>query len=304
MLTISNYHYIREDYKTPYPSIFGVTPVEFKQQLQKIKNEGDVITPTDFLANYESIVTSKDNFFLITFDDGLKEQFEFAIPVLDDLNLQAIFFANSINSEKKKVTTVHKIHLLRSILSPQEILNYLEINKIKKLNPSEFEKAKLNYRFDAAASAALKYVLNFKIPFDVQEDLVHSLFELHFSENEIFESLYMSTKQLKYIAQLNCLGSHSHSHYPLGLLNQEKLKYELENSKLYLETITGQPIKMIAYPYGTPEACNDSVAEAAEKAGYLYGFTTKKGIIDPSQNKLLLNRFDCNDLVGGKNYKL
>ena len=61
---------------------------------------------------------------------------------------------------------------------------------------------------------------------------------------------------------------------------------------------------MIAYPYGTPEACTDLVAKTAKKVGYLYGFTTKKGIIEESQNKLLLNRFDCNDVVGGKNFKL
>jgi MFS family permease len=30
----------------------------------------------------------------------------------------------------------------------------------------------------------------------------------------------------------------------------------------------------------------------------------QKGIVDASQNKLLLNRFDCNDLIGGKNFKL
>lgn len=303
MLKVSNYHYIRENYKTNYPSIFGVTPNEFKKQLKLLKNEGDLITPSEFLANYEALVLEKDNFFLITFDDGLKEQFDFAVPILNELEMQAIFFANSINLEEKKVSTVHKIHLLRSMVSPHLILRYLKEQKVKMLTNDELQKAITNYRFDDASSAELKYLLNYKISFDSQELLVNSIFDLHFSESDVFESLYMSNQHLRYLANINCLGSHTHTHYPLGLLALEKLNYELEHSKTYFENLTEKPIQMIAYPYGTPEACTDLVAENAKKVGYLYGFTAKKGVIDVYQNKLLLNRFDCNDLPGGKNYK-
>lgn len=304
MLTVSNYHYIRENYNNAYPSIFGVTPREFKSQLKQFRCEGDFITPNDFLSDFTNLVVSKDNYYFITFDDGLKEQFEFAVPILDEFNTQAIYFANSINSEEKKVSTVHKIHLLRSILHPDEILSYLEYNKIKKLTSEEVEKAQINYRFDEVNSATLKYLLNFKIPFDQQEKLVHSLFELHFSEIEVCDSLYMNKNQLKYLADLSCLGSHTHSHYPLGLLSEKKMNFELEHSKNYLEKLTESNIQMIAYPYGTIEACNDLVADAAKINGYSFGFTTKKGIVNKFQSKLLINRFDCNDLVGGKNYKL
>ncbi|MQP24768.1 polysaccharide deacetylase family protein [Flavobacterium sp. LMO8] len=304
MITISNYHYIREDFSAPYPSVFGVTPMRFKHQLKLLKNEGDLITPSEFLANYEELVVSKDNFFFITFDDGLKEQFSFALPILDEFGMQAIFFANSMNVEEKRVSTVHKIHLLRSVIPSHVLLNYLKDQKIAMLTHEELQQAKTNYRFDDAASAELKYLLNFKISFDVQELLVQSIFEKHFSESEILESLYMSKAQLQYLANIDCLGSHTHTHYPLGLLSEDNLTYELKHSKNYLEKLSGKAIQMIAYPYGTPEACTDLVAETAKKVGYLYGFTTRKGIIEESQNKLLLNRFDCNDVVGGKNYKL
>lgn len=304
MISISNYHYIRENFSTPYPSIFGVTPKSFKKQLNMFKNEGDLISPTEFLENYDQLVASKENFFFLTFDDGLKEQFDFALPILDELGMQAIFFANSINTEKSCLSTVHKIHLLRSIISSNELLNYLKAEKIDMLTQQELEQSKLIYRFDNIESAHLKYLLNFKISFDIQESLVKSIFDSYFSESEIMESLYMSTSQLRCLANMNCLGSHTHTHYPLALLSEEKLIYELEHSKKYLENISGTIIKMVAYPYGTEDACNSKVAEIAYKTGYSYGFTTRKGIIDDNQNKLLLNRFDCNDLIGGKNFKL
>jgi peptidoglycan/xylan/chitin deacetylase (PgdA/CDA1 family) len=304
MLTVSNYHYIREDFSTPYPSIFGVTPTTFKKQLKLLRNEGDFVTQKDFLEDYEYLVKTKDNFNFITFDDGLREQFDFAIPILDELDVQAVFFANTINFEEKKVSTVHKIHLLRSVISPQELLKILRSQEIEMLTQNEMLEARLCYRFDDDASAELKYLLNFKISFERQELLIQTIFERYFIETKTLELLYMSNFQLQYLATKNCLGSHTHTHYPLGLLSEDKLIYELEHSKNYLECLTGTSIQMIAYPYGTDEACTEMVAENAKKAGYLYGFTTKKGKIDDNQNRLLLNRFDCNDLIGGKNFKL
>lgn len=303
MLNIINYHYTRENFKTPYPSIFGVTPTDFKKQLVLLKNEGNCVSPSEFVDNFTDIVTSKEKCFFITFDDGLKEQYELALPIIDELGMQAVFFANSINFEEKKVSTVHKIHLLRSILLPDVFLSYLDQHQIKVLTDVETQKAITNYRFDDIKSASLKYLLNFKIPFDVQEVIVNSIFERYFSESEVLETLYMDISQIKHLANLNCLGSHTHSHYPLGLLNKNKLNFELEHSKHYFEKLTEKSIQMVTYPYGTDEACTSLVAETAEKVGYLFGFTTKKGEVNVDQNKLLLKRFDCNDVIGGKNYK-
>lgn len=293
---------MREDFSSLFPSIFGVTPNKFKLQLQLISNEGDFIRPTEFMEKYDDLVSSKSNFFLVTFDDGLKEQFDFALPILDELGLEAIFFANSINTEEKRVSTVHKIHLLRSIISPRDLLIDIENRGILMLNSQECYQAKSCYRFDDSPTAEVKYLLNFKISFDKQEKLVNSIFERYFIENEVSEGLYMSAPQLQYLAKLNCLGSHTHSHYPLGLLGEDKLMFELEHSKNYLQRITKHPIQIVSYPYGTPEACPDSVAETAKNVGYSFGFTTCKGFVTEAQNKLLLNRFDCNDVIGGKNY--
>ena len=73
MLTVSNYHYVRNNFVTPYPSIFGVTPTFLKNQLVALKNTGTFITPQELLENHEEVIQSPENYILITFDDGLKE---------------------------------------------------------------------------------------------------------------------------------------------------------------------------------------------------------------------------------------
>ncbi len=303
MLTAGNYHYIREDFTAPYPSIFGVTPRAFREQLKRLKNEGDFIHPKNLSDNFSECLHSKDNYWLVTFDDGLREQYDYALPELDALGIAAFFFANSRNREKNKVSTVHQIHLLRSVASPGEFLKKLAAAEVPELSQNDKTRSHGIYRYDDAATAELKYLLNFKIGFDRQETVIKSIFDDYFSEDEILDKLYMTTQHYIALAQNGCLGSHTHSHYPLGLLSAEKIRFELEHSKNYFEILTKSPIDTVAYPYGTTEAATPEVAAIAEKAGYKLGFTTIRGVNSGNENPLLLNRFDCNDLPGGKNFK-
>jgi peptidoglycan/xylan/chitin deacetylase (PgdA/CDA1 family) len=303
MLTVSNYHYIRENYNTNYPSIFGVTPDVFRKQLLLLKDKGDFVNSINLVSNTNSILNSKENYYFITFDDGLKEQFDYALPILEELDIPAVFFVNSRNFQEKKVSTVHKIHLLRSVISPLDFLK--NISRFTEINFSEQDKmkAKSIYIYDDNESAVLKYILNFKMDFSKQESIIKSIFDVFFDESAVLEELYMSESQIMDLSKKSFLGSHTHNHYPIGLLDDKGIKYELENSKLYFENLTNSKIETVAYPYGTPEACTDEVARIAKEVGYKLGFTTTRGNNSINNDYLLLNRFDCNDLIGGKNYK-
>lgn len=302
MLTVSNYHYIRPDFTAKYPSIFGVTPAQFEAQLKLLKQQADFIHPNDLLDHPQEVLTDKQRYFFITFDDGLKEQFNHALPILDALNIPAIFFVNSVNFEHQKVTTVHKIHLLRSVLDAQTLLDATNRFSEVQLTADECTHAQSVYRYDDATAAALKYLLNFKMSFLAQEKFVDAYFKEHFNESEIHADLYMSAQQIQVLAQKGFLGSHTHQHYPIGLLPEAEMKFELLHSKTYLEKLTQTDIKMVSYPYGTAEACTDLTAKLAQEVGYEFGFTTHRGSNHIKQNALLLNRYDCNDLPGGKSY--
>jgi peptidoglycan/xylan/chitin deacetylase (PgdA/CDA1 family) len=159
------------------------------------------------------------------------------------------------------------------------------------------------YIYDDEKSAEIKYILNFILSYKEQEEIINELFIKYFDENKLLSELYMSNENLKELGNLKYLGSHTHSHYPLGLLKTENIIKELENSKTFFETLTKTKIETVAYPYGTDESCTHEVAKLAVATGYKFGFTTKRGANSSAQNKMLLNRFDCNDLIGGKNYK-
>lgn len=303
MLTVSNYHYIRPKFDAKYPSIFGVNPSQFKKQLLLLRDKGEIIFPQDFISNSKYILESKENFYFITFDDGLKEQYDYALPVLDELGIPAIFFVNSSNFFEKKISTVHKIHLLRSILSPDEFCKQLFTTDAVEVSFLDSDLAKDIYQYDDEKSAVLKYVLNFKMNYKEQESVIHKIFVQYFEEGDVLGNLYMGGQSLIDLAHRGFLGSHSHHHYPLGLLPLETIKFEIQSSKTTLEEITNSKIELIAYPFGTKEACTADVAEIAKKVGFKFGFTTSRGNNTGLENPLLLNRFDCNDILGGKHYK-
>src|SRR6056297_977611 len=176
MLIVSNYHYIREDFSAKYPSIFGLTPEQFRRQLEELSKHGDFISKDDLLA-YKHKAFDK-NYILITFDDGLKEQYELAKSILDEMGIPALFFINTENFQEKQVSLVHKIHLLRSQLSSEEILRELKKQEVKNLTETEKTLALSHYNYDDEQTAILKYLLNFKMSLPAQKAFISPLFEL------------------------------------------------------------------------------------------------------------------------------
>jgi peptidoglycan/xylan/chitin deacetylase (PgdA/CDA1 family) len=89
------------------------------------------------------------------------------------------------------------------------------------------------------------------------------------------------------------IGAHGRSHRSLLECNDADLMEELTSSKSYLEDITGRPVSTLAYPYG---ATNRRVRDAAERAGYTLGLSSRFDINRPGRDRLMLNR--CNVLRG------
>lgn len=305
MLTVCNFHYIRPDFSKPYPSIFGVTPAEFDAQIKTLKKEGNFVTVKELEQDIDAILQDNYNHLLITFDDGLHEQFELALPILEQNRTEALFFINSMNFLENKVSMVHKIHLVRSVISPSEILKAIRKNSFSpsaELTPMECSKAVGHYRYDDEATACLKYLLNFKLPQSSVELLINTLFEQNFEEQSVVSSLYMSNQQLQYLAERQMLGNHTHSHLALGLLPQHQIEEEILKTKSFIQNFKKNDNLAISYPYGSAEACQWPVTEMAKQTGHHLGFSMERGVNDVTADKLLLKRYSSNDLPGGKNY--
>src|SRR5689334_9462108 len=118
MLIAVNYHYVRPSFDAPHPGIHGVTPPELAAQLRLLGQFGQFIGLPELHAAVEGRHELPERALIVTFDDGLREQYQHAVPILRELGIPAIFFINTGPIARGTVSTVHKIHLTRAYTAP------------------------------------------------------------------------------------------------------------------------------------------------------------------------------------------
>lgn len=303
MLAAVNYHYIRPSFDFKYPSIFGVTPKKFERQLDLLGKSGSFVSQGDIVDAIKGKSSIPKRSILITFDDGLKEQFQYALPILNRKGIPAVFYVNLKPLHIGKISSVHKIHILRS-----KIASHFIFDEIKSLvNPSEnieylSKKAKEHYKYDTKEAAQLKYYLNFVLDFRIKEELIDRLF-LKFtaeSEADMVKYLYMNKTELSILARQNMLGSHSYDHLPLGLLSREEQLHQIHLSKKLIEEWTHITPISFSYPYGSKAACGNLAPKLLKKHNFYFALTTERSINLTLNTPYYLSRFDNNDMPGGK----
>ena len=88
-------------------------------------------------------------------------------------------------------------------------------------------------------------------------------------------------------------GAHSHTHRNLAGLDDAQALTELKTSKAILEEKLGQPIKLMAYPYGKPRVhfTNDRTVPLVRSCGYSLGAAVLHRAIRPSDSVMAVPRF-------------
>lgn len=304
MLTAVTYHYIRESIETPYTSIFGVTPGEFSAQLDKLGKNGRFLGVGDVLDLLEERKTMPDKAWIVTLDDGLLEQYEIAWPILKSKGIPAIFYVNTRSVEGGYLPNVHKVHLLRAYIDEAEIKNAISEYSVQKEQLPPYSKSKQvmsTYKYDSPAAAQLKSYFNFVLTTDQKTRLLEFLFNKFELNKSNARHRYMNIDMTRELMSFGCLGSHGHSHIPLGLVSEKEAEEDIKLSIGKIREWTESPVHTFSYPYGFKAACTQKCAEFASETGVRFAFTVERAAIRSLDKPMLLSRFTCNDVPGGKN---
>ena len=100
---------------------------------------------------------------------------------------------------------------------------------------------------------------------------------------------YLNELELKELAALPgaTIGSHGVTHCRLAECDDKTLRWELVESRRYLEDVTGKPVTALSYPHGST---NDRVREAARQAGYVLAGSSFFDINKARRDPLMLSR--------------
>jgi len=100
---------------------------------------------------------------------------------------------------------------------------------------------------------------------------------------------YLNELELKELAALPgaTIGSHGVTHCRLAECDDDTLRFELDESRRYLEAVTGKPVTALSYPHGS---ANDRVREFACQAGYVIAGSSFFDINKARRDPLMLSR--------------
>ena len=294
MLLAVGYHYVAEQAPEEPRAIFPVTTAALAAQIEQLSREYELVGRDELLAAVTGGADLPSRACVLTFDDGLRCQYELALPVLERLGAPAIFFVSGRPLAERRVLEVHKLHALRERLVDDELQARLP-DDLPKVSPEE---AQAHYRYDSPEAAALKFLLNIRLPADRRRELVDSLFAEEFAdESAVADELYMDRSQVAELERKHrALGAHSYAHQPLATLSNGELEGDLERVTGLLAEVTGSHLRAFSYPYGTPETVDPRVAAGVGAAGYRIAFTMRREMNESLAEPLLLGRFDTNDV--------
>lgn len=301
-LVAVNFHYVGMP-AFPHAGIHGLTEEDFRSAVTTLASRYELVSLAEVvrLAAMDGVVES--DLCLITFDDGLRCQFDAALPILDELNAPAAFFVSAGPLRDRVASTIHKLHWARANFGDEAVaatIRDLAGDKtiaLPQRDASIADKARDAYRYDSTDSALLKFTMNYMLSESDAQKVVNELFSKERTpDSDFIPNLYMSADAVREIGKRGSLGSHAVSHRPLAGMTVDAVETELRVSKEFLEDIAGCAVDVVSYPLGNMSAVSHEVGRVAGACGYRAGFTMERAVNATLGDPLLLARCDASDI--------
>lgn len=280
------YHQVCERSDDPWE--LAVHPGNFYDQLDYLRKNFDVV-PVAELASRIATRKLGGNAVAITFDDGFRDNYSTAAPILDWFNMPAAFYIStrSILDEK-----IYWWEVLQQVLFYTDVL------------PARFEMVithvplTFTFRSDhVLCSRAVNQIRawNSNLPIPNERVALYMLLwsrlkSLPYKEQcmaidnirawagvaEVACSSVqtMSVREVRMLAEspLFSIGAHTVHHAMLARQDRVQQDFEVRESKRQIENWLGKPVTGFAYPYGN---FNSVTRDLLQEAGYTYAVSTE-----------------------------
>lgn len=303
-LYISMYHYTRDLKHSRYPEIKGLDVKLFREQIAFMKSNFNIVTMEQVLEAISTKDKLPEKALLLTFDDGYADNYNVAMPILEEYGVQGSFFIPGKTFTTHQLLDVNKIHY---VLASANIYNLVEDLKKEmdyyrgqefQYTPTEelFAKYAVASRFDIKETVFVKQMLQTVLPEKLRNIISSKLFAKYVgvTEEQLAYELYMSEEQIRTMKRHGMfIGIHGYDHYWLGNLPVEQMENDISLALDALDEFVDRKQWVMNYPYGN---YNKDVLAYISKQGACLGLTTEVRLADiDKDNPLELPRLDCND---------
>lgn len=246
---------------------------EFAWQMAHVSESYETPSPTEV---FDSIARGKalpTNSVLVTFDDGFRDNWEVAFPILRKYRIPAMFFLSTGYIGSTRQFWFDRI--VSAVL--QTSVRRLSVDAIDEAFVIQEDTASRR-KLCSHLLACLKSLSNRRRESAVEKIIADLGYER--DENNSDQGSAMSWDQARDMRAGGMeFGSHSVSHPVLSAIESDAELYsELADSKSQIEDEIGVPIHALAYPVGGVSAYDARVVAAARKVGYRVGISYVRGV--------------------------
>jgi peptidoglycan/xylan/chitin deacetylase (PgdA/CDA1 family) len=218
----------------------------------------------------------------ITIDDGYRDAYEIAFPMLRERNIPATLFVVTDFVDRK-------------IWIWPDKLRYLTLHTRKNVLEQTIDGRALCLRLNGRASrleatARVNSILKL-MPDEAKDEVINSIaislgVELPTAPPAEYGPITWEQAREMGAAGVE-IGSHTRTHPILTNIDDERLRRELRDSRSRLESVLDRTVELFCYPNGNS---NNSVEREVERAGYKCAVTTEEGLNGGHSNPLTLTR--------------
>ena len=268
---------------------------EFRAQMQILSREYHAVSLdklVDILKAGEEIPKRS---VVVTFDDGYTDNYEVAMPILNEVGIPATFYITVDCVERRKLPWPSR---LRFAFRKTERAAWIDGHR-KSWSLQDFDSRERAFLASCNDCCQLSD--------QAQEDLVRCVEErLQAAAPDNAGSLMMNYDQIRGLVQHgHIVGSHTMTHPNMAYITEDEAKIELSESKQRLERQLNAAVTHFSYPCPamTPHWSEQTVAQT-RAVGYDSAVTTNGGVTHTGDNLLSLKRIRPTKTAEGLRWNL
>nr|MCH9792378.1 polysaccharide deacetylase family protein [Planctomycetota bacterium] len=263
-LIVLNYHRVGDCTGSLFDhDLWSASAENFEEQVRFLSLNFDLIRIRDLDDLWNQ---RRGRYVLITFDDGYRDNYEWAFPILNAYNSPATFFLTTGFLDERKVAWWDEISwMVRSATSTSLPENSWTTTALS-LEPADHNQT-------------IKTLLKVfkKLSGGKTGDYLNFLAEKTGSgrcPQEIADQVWMTWDMVREMHEVGMdFGGHTVNHPILANHPEEKQRFELEHCKQRIESEIGQTISAFSYPVGGKDCFDQRTRDCLKQADYRWGFS-------------------------------
>jgi peptidoglycan/xylan/chitin deacetylase (PgdA/CDA1 family) len=266
---VLNYHRVGDGSRSPYDrGLWSATADDFAAQVKFCKSQLEIVAPDD-LPNVRS--SQRARYGLITFDDGYRDNYEVAFPILKSEGVPATFFIATGFIDSPRVPWW------------DEIAWMIRRSGHTGIDLSDWGATRISFDEPGRERAIQCTLRMFKsIPTDSCDLFLEAVANATGSgriSGDVAPELWMTWDMLREMdrAQMT-IGGHTMSHVVLARASQERQRQEILGCGDRISSEIGKAMRYFSYPVGGPDAYDAGTLDVLREARIQYAFSYYGGL--------------------------